>query len=192
MKQKLAIFDFDGTLYDTVPANFAAYREVLARHAIALDADFFARRCNGRYYRDFLAELLPPDAPDALYEAIHREKIACYPKHYSAIRENTALFDLLAALSAQYHIALVSTANRQSVLDVLTRFQRLDAFELILCQQDIPRKKPAPDGFLMAMQHFGISPADTVIFEDSPEGREAAEACQATCLMVTNLSSRAE
>ena len=51
MKKRLAIFDFDGTLYDTVPANAAAYAAALARCGVTLDTAYFAEHCNGRYYR---------------------------------------------------------------------------------------------------------------------------------------------
>ena len=37
MKNKLAIFDLDGTLFDTVPANFAAYERVLRKYGFSLD-----------------------------------------------------------------------------------------------------------------------------------------------------------
>ena len=48
-------------------------------------------------------------------------------------------------------------------------------------------KKPAPDGFLMAMEHFGVAPADTIIFEDSPEGIQAAQASGAPYLLVREI-----
>ena len=191
MKQRLAIFDFDGTLYDTVPANFAAYQEALARQGVALEQDYFAAYCNGRYYRDFLADLLPAGAPPEVFEQVHRDKIAAYPRYYDRIVENAALFDILEALSATYHIALVSTANRSSVLDVLTKFGRLSAFELVLAQQDVPKKKPAPDGFLLAMAHFGIPPERAIVFEDSPEGLQAAAAAKISCLRVDAILGRA-
>ena len=190
MKQRLAIFDLDGTLYDTVPANFAAYQEALARQGVTLDQDYFAAHCNGRYYRDFLADLLPAGAPPEVFEQVHRDKIAAYPRYYDRIVENAALFDILEALAPTYHIALVSTANRSSVLDILEKFGRRKAFELILTQQDVPKKKPAPDGFLLAMSHFGIPPEHTIVFEDSPEGTQAAHTAKIPCCLVKDILGR--
>ncbi len=175
MKQKLAIFDFDGTLYDTAQANAAAYLSVLAKHGVQADPEDFARTCSGRYYKVFLPLLMGREEPEEI-EAVHREKIQCYPQFYGYIRENRALFDLIEALRPTYHIAMVSTAARKSILDILRRFHRETAFDRIYAQEDIPRKKPAPDGFLLAMEHFGVKPADTLIFEDSPEGLAAARA----------------
>lgn len=185
MKEYLAIFDFDGTLYDTVPANYAAYRDTLAAHGFVLDETYFKQQCYGRHYKDFLPAIIGPD--EALLDIIHREKLACYPQQFSHVRENKALFHLMDALRATHHIALVSTASRSGLMAILERFGRVGAFDLILAQQDIPRNKPVPDGFLMAMEHFGVDPAHTIIFEDSESGIAAAKASGAPYLVVQEI-----
>ncbi|MBR4307998.1 MAG: HAD-IA family hydrolase [Oscillospiraceae bacterium] len=185
MKHKLAIFDLDGTLFDTVPANYGAYNAVLNNHGFSIDEEYFSQHCNGRYYKDFLPEIIGDD-PELL-ETVHKEKIASYPRYFSKIRENKGLFDLLDTLSGEYHIALVSTAARKSVYEILELFGKTEAFELILTQGEVPRKKPAPDGFLMAMEHFSCTGKDTIIFEDSPEGIAAAKAAGAQCFIVREI-----
>lgn len=185
MKSHLAIFDFDGTLFDTIYANHAAYEEALRPYGVALSYEHFAQHCNGRYYKDFLGELLGADT-EAI-EAVHRAKLACFPRYFDQIRENTALFSLLEAIAPRYHIALVSTAAAAGINAVLDRFGRREAFELILTQEQVQRKKPAPDGFLMAMEHFHVPAQRTIIFEDSPEGIAAARACGAQCFVVQEI-----
>lgn len=185
MKKRLAIFDFDGTLYDTVPANAAAYACALARHGVTLDEQFFAEHCNGRYYRDFLPGLVGQD--EALIQQVHAEKTACFPDFYHLVRENRGLFQLLESIRPGYHIALVTTASRQGVVDILQRFHREELFELILTQRDVKRKKPAPDGFLAAMEYFGAAPSDTIVFEDAPEGIEAAHRAGVQCFAVPEI-----
>jgi len=185
MKERLAIFDFDGTLFDTVPANSAAYGEALSAHGFSMDEEYFAQYCNGRYYKDFLPPIIGSD--EALLEAIHREKTACYPKYLDRVRENRPLFDLLRSLRPTYHTALVSTAAKESVMKVLELFDRTGDFDLILTQQDVPKKKPAPDGFFMAMAHFGIPAENTVVFEDSEEGIAAAKASGAAYFIIRDI-----
>ena len=180
----LAAF-LDGTLFDTVPANQAAYAVALAPYGVSLSVEDFALHCNGRYYRDFLGELLGGD--EAKIDAVHDAKLAAYPALFHRIRENTALFSLLQTLRADYHTALVTSATRCSVEAILRYFHRENCFDLLLTNVEVPHKKPAPDGFLMAMEHFGVAPADTIIFEDSPEGIQAAQASGAPYLLVREI-----
>lgn len=185
MKDRLAIFDLDGTLFDTAPANHAAYAEALRPFGVSLDLAYFREHCNGRYYADFLPPLIGDNPTDL--EQVHRVKKAVYPRYFSRIRENTALFSLLTAMASEYHIALVTTAARESVYAILDQFSRRDCFELILTQADVKKKKPAPDGFLAAMEQFGIPAERTLIFEDSPEGIAAAQAAGAAYLVVDRI-----
>ena len=185
MKERLAIFDFDGTLYDTVPANYAAYRDTLERHGFQLDEEYFKIHCYGRHYKAFLPPIIGPD--EELLDIIHREKLVSYPKQLGLVRENTPLFHLMNALRPTHHIALVTTASQSGVMAILEQFGRLDEFDLILTQQDIPKNKPAPDGFLMAMKHFGIPADRSIIFEDSESGIAAAQASGAPYLVVREI-----
>ena len=169
----------------TKDANQAAYAVALAPYGVSLSVEDFALHCNGRYYRDFLGELLGGD--EAKIDAVHDAKLAAYPALFHRIRENTALFSLLQTLRADYHTALVTSATRCSVEAILRYFHRENCFDLLLTNVEVPHKKPAPDGFLMAMEHFGVAPADTIIFEDSPEGIRAAQASGAPYLLVREI-----
>ena len=165
MKKKLAIFDMDGTLFDTVPANQAAYAVALAPYGVSLSVEDFALHCNGRYYRDFLGELLGGD--EAKIDAVHDAKLAAYPALFHRIRENTALFSLLQTLRADYHTALVTSATRCSVEAILRYFHRENCFDLLLTNVEVPHKKPAPDGVYAIMERLDVSSEETIYVGDS-------------------------
>ncbi len=177
-KLKCALFDLDGTLYDTLRANHAAYAEALRRQGIALPFESFAAGCNGRHYRDFLPGLVGQGkCSEALMEAVHREKTALYPGYLHLAAENTALFALLGALRREgWKTGLVTTASRANTRVLLGHFGRAGDFDLVLTREDVERGKPDPEGFLAAMAHFGAAPEDTIIFEDAEEGLAAARA----------------
>jgi HAD superfamily hydrolase (TIGR01509 family) len=44
----------------------------------------------------------------------------------------------------------------------------------IITGDDVEHSKPAPDPFLEAMRREGVTPEETIIFEDSAVGVEAA------------------
>ena len=55
----------------------------------------------------------------------------------------------------------------------------------IISGDDVTKAKPAPDAFLLAMERVGVSPAETIIFEDSEVGLKAAERSGATFVKIT-------
>lgn len=173
MKKKLALFDLDGTLFNTDDVNYKAYREAFRPYGIELDREYFVKYCNGRHYKEFVPKIMGNG--DHL-EEVHDKKKEFYKTFLDDAVVNTHLFSMIEAMRDNYHTAIVTTASRKNVEDILSRFGVKDCFDFCITQEDIHKPKPDPEGFLLAMKHFGVSPEDTVIFEDSDVGIEAARA----------------
>jgi len=189
MRKPLAIFDLDGTLFDTVPVNFMAYRDALEPEGFTLDRDYFAKYCNGGYYKDFIPKITG-SSDEAMLARIHQRKKAAYSTYVRQAVPNTHLFRLAQLAADAYNLALVTTASRKNTQELLEAFGVQDLFALILTQEDVIRKKPDPEGFLLAMAHFDASPADTVIFEDSPAGLEAAQRSGAAVFSIVSFGTK--
>ena len=54
---------------------------------------------------------------------------------------------------------------------------------------DVKRRKPAPDLFLLAADRMGLQPGWCVVIEDAPDGVLAAKAAGAKCIAVTNTTN---
>lgn len=80
------------------------------------------------------------------------------------------------ALSAGWHVAVASTSAQASVEAVLrTVVGEERAAQIPVFAGDIvPRKKPAPDIYLYALEALGIAPEQAVAVEDSGVGARAA------------------
>lgn len=181
-KKKLAMFDLDGTLFNTCDVNFYAYREALKAFNIELDYEYFQRECNGKKYTQFLPEICG-FADERLME-IHRLKKENYARFLSKAVINAELFDILEGIRNQYHIALVTTASKKNTMELLRAFHKEDTFDFILTQDDIEKPKPDPEGFLKVQAYFNVSAEDTIIFEDSEAGLAAALQCTKKVYMV--------
>lgn len=169
---KLIIVDMDGTLFDTKDVNFHAYRQALAEQGFDLNYDYYCRYCNGRHYTQFLPQITTEDKQ--VLSTIHARKKALYSQFLEKAIPNDHLIAILRALRGNYRTALVTTASKANCFDILNHFELADLFDLILTQDDIAKPKPDPQGFLQAMARFEATPEQTVIFEDSDVGLEAA------------------
>ena len=64
-------------------------------------------------------------------------------------------------------------------------------FDAVVSGQDVARRKPHPDLFLLAAARVGAEPARSVVVEDAPAGIEAAVAAGAAPLGITTSFSAA-
>ena len=170
---KLVIVDLDGTLFDTKDVNYHAYKDAIAPYGYKIDYNYYCEFCNGRHYMDFLPQITTSDQ-DVL-EVMHKVKKGAYKKHLNKAVLNTGLVDIIRLMHKEYKTAVVTTASKENCYDILNQFGLVDLFDLILTHDDISKSKPDPEGFLKAMDYFDAKPTETIIFEDSEVGLEAAE-----------------
>jgi len=180
-KQRLAIFDLDGTLYDTNEVNYAAYAQAMKEYGYTVDYDYYCQKCNGKHYKSFFPEL---GIRLGDYSAIHERKKVLYERYIDRAKENSQLFDIIVAIKKNYYLAVVTTASRKNCEDILFGFNRIGLFDLILSHEDVSEVKPAPEGFLKAMDYFSMGKENTIVFEDSFEGLTAAKATGASVFAI--------
>ena len=85
-----------------------------------------------------------------------------------------------------YNIAIVTTASKKNTYDILKYYDKLELFDLILTSDDIEKSKPDPEGYLKAISYFNATPENTIIFEDSEVGIEAAKKTGSSVLIINN------
>mgnify|MGYP000397027573 CR=1 FL=1 len=182
MKTRLALFDLDGTLYDTRRVNFLSYQKALEQFGYTMDYEYFANQCNGRHYKTFLPEIMQSETH---MEEVHELKKKYYGDFLSETVENKHLFEIIKAIRNEYYIVLVTTASRKNSEDILKYHNRLDEFDLIISQEECKKEKTGSGKeFVKAMDYYKISKDNTIIFEDSDVGIEAAEKSGASVFVV--------
>jgi HAD superfamily hydrolase (TIGR01509 family) len=168
-----AIFDFDGTLVDTMPLHYEAYRRVLAEVGIVLEPrDFFdniggnARETIPKFLRGRPCPLSPAE--------IHAEKKRVVNRMFEEAEIpvlETA--KLLPVLAQHMPLALVSSGSRPGIEIILTRLDWNRHFQTVITGEDATRGKPAPDLFLLAAERLHVRPDSCLVFEDTDAGVEA-------------------
>jgi len=104
------------------------------------------------------------------------------------LRVATGLDRMLALPVPQ---AIVSGATREEVRMMMENIRLpADSVDFILCDEDVGAGKPEPEGFLRAVARMGVPASETLVFEDSPAGIEAARRGGLAVAFVAELASR--
>ena len=180
---RLLLLDFDGTLVDTRRANAAAYIAALREAGRTLSEEEYAARYFGMRCNEFLARLGIDDPAER--ERLRLRKIALYPTFFDTVRLNEPLWGFCQAFRASGGRAwVVSTGSRANIDNVMHHLGIADGVDGILSGLDIARPKPDPECFLEVMRREGCTPRETLIFEDSQIGIEAARRSGASYVVV--------
>ena len=180
---KLIILDFDGTLVDTRHANANAYIEALAEVGISISKQEYLDKYFGMRCMEFM-RCVGIDDQDAI-QALRRRKIELYPNHFESVRLNNALWVWCQMMrSMGVKIWIVSTGHIDNITNVMQYLNITSGVDGLLSGDDVERPKPYPDCFLKAMDIVGVTPAETIIFEDSAYGLQAAAASGSTFVKI--------
>jgi HAD superfamily hydrolase (TIGR01509 family) len=92
------------------------------------------------------------------------------------------------ALEAGVQVAVCSTSNEAAVSGIVRKMlgPKVAAVMRVFAGDVVPKKKPAPDIYLLAAQELGVTPARCVVIEDSHIGLRAAKAAGMRCVVTTS------
>lgn len=79
-------------------------------------------------------------------------------------------------LSEHWTLGLASSSPRRLIDSSLAALGLTENFRATVSTEEVPRGKPAPDGYLRACELLGVDPAASVAIEDSSNGLRAAAA----------------
>ena len=183
MEIKLVITDFDGTLVGTFQANYHAYCEAFRQVDLTLTEEQY-RKCYGLRFDAFMDAMGIDDAD--VRKRIRSIKGECYPNHFGLLKVNQPLLDFIRMFrQGGGKTAVASTARGKNLTNALNHIGATDDFDLILAGEDVKEGKPSPEIYNTVMQRMGVTPDQTLIFEDSPVGLQAAEAAGAHYIKIT-------
>lgn len=169
---KAIITDFDGTLVNTFEANFAAYTIAFKRYYLKISKEQYTE-CFGLRFDAFMDKMNITDT--VLRDKIKKEKARVYPMCFSYLSPNTVLIDFIRqAKSSGIKTAIASTAQRNNLMNVLKHLDLVDIFDLIIAGDAVKEGKPNPEIYLTSMSMLNVKPEETLVFEDSEVGLQAA------------------
>jgi HAD superfamily hydrolase (TIGR01509 family) len=172
---KAYLFDCDGTIADSMPLHYVAWKRILGEWGCDFDEQTFYA-WGGMPVTEIIAALNVRDGLAMPVEEVQRRKEALY---FEILPELKAVPEVLEHIELSHgHIpfAVVSGSTRESVTKSLETLGILDKFETLVCAGDYERSKPDPQPFLIAAERLGVAPEDCLVFEDTEMGIQSATA----------------
>jgi HAD superfamily hydrolase (TIGR01509 family) len=169
------LFDCDGTIADSMPLHYIAWKAALGEWGCELDEELFYA-WGGKPTDVIISTLNEMNGLKMPVEALAQHKEELYFDLLPRLKAIPEVVEHIEARHGQLPFAVVSGGRRSSVVRSLTTLGLLDKFATIVGADDYTRGKPAPDAFLLAAERLGMAPADCLVFEDTEIGIQAATA----------------
>jgi HAD superfamily hydrolase (TIGR01509 family) len=172
---KAYLFDCDGTIADSMPLHYIAWKKALGEWNCEFDEKVFYA-WGGMPVLEIIANLNERHGLKMPVDVVARRKEALY---YEILPQLTAVPEVLEHIEDQHGkipFAVVSGSTRESVIASLTALHLLDRFDTLVCAGDYKKSKPDPEAFLMAAERLCVAPEDCLVFEDTEMGIQAATA----------------
>jgi HAD superfamily hydrolase (TIGR01509 family) len=175
------VFDLDGTLADTEPLQWEAYRRALRPFGVDVGLEEYCRHWiaaeGGAEYACRTYAL--PIGPGELRE---RKAIEYRALLAGGVRPRPGARAALVRLAPAYRLGLATNTVRTEADVVLAGVGVRDLLDAIVVREEYACPKPAPDAYLAAAARLGLAPDACVVIEDATRGVRAG--CAAGCVVV--------
>ncbi len=175
MPLKAVLFDFDGTLADTLPLSFKAFKTVFNQY-------------DGRIVtEEELVGMFGPTEDEII--AMNLKNILAVPKaiadyyeiykqgHFDDIPSNQEIMDLLNYLKSQNIKLGVITGKSKQAFNISSEALQLSRFfDLEITGDDVEEPKPHPEGIFKALEIMGVDKKEVIFLGDSNADINAGKA----------------
>lgn len=172
-KAKALIFDLDGTLADTMPVHFIAYRNILEEFGIEFTPQLFATLA-GIPAIETISKLNEMFGTDMQPVEVAHRKEGEYEKLMYKIKPVEPVVRLVKKYHGKMPMAIGTGGYRRLAWKSL-KILGLDIyFNILVSSEDVGHPKPHPETFLKCAEKMGVAPGDCQVFEDGEPGIIAA------------------
>ena len=167
------IFDLDGTIADTMPIHYIAWRNTAARYGIDFSEKLFYDLAGVTLYaiaeklnETFGKNIDPIKMGDA--------KEAEYEESLSKAKPIVPVIEVIEHYYGKMPMAVGTGGNSRLARKTLEVMGVSQYFDIIVASDNIENPKPHPETFLRCAELIGIKPEDCQVFEDGALGIQAA------------------
>lgn len=157
------LFDFDGTLFDTLESSIYVFEEAYKHIGIKVNHDEvlgYTREPIPNSYKRLVGSMVGyPSFIQDIDNLVHSQKVVDMTKIYSETAE------ILKFLKANKKIVGIVTSNsKKHVIDILNKFGLTSYFDVIVGNKEAPNPKPSPEPILKALELLGEHNKEKVVY----------------------------
>lgn len=183
-KAKALIFDLDGTLADTMPIHYIAWKNAAATYGIDFTTDLFSQLAGIPLYatveklNQLFGKNIDPKEMGDIKEAEFEQNMHLTP-------EIKPVTDLVRKWHGKLPMAVGTGGSRRLSLKSLEIIGLKGYFDILVTSEDVSNFKPHPDTFVRCAELMGVDPVDCEVYEDGQLGFQAAKAAGMMVVDVT-------
>jgi HAD superfamily hydrolase (TIGR01509 family) len=169
------IFDLDGTLLDTMPYHFNAWKKTCQLLGLELNIEYLRSQV-GNSNRRIAAEIIRQNGMEGkiTVDQVTKAKLEEFFKYEQLITPIEPVFAIARKYFGKLPMAVGTGGPRRSVERSLEVTGLNKYFNIIVSADDVTNHKPHPETFLTCALLMGIEPSFIEVFEDGDLGIEAA------------------
>lgn len=168
------IFDLDGTIANTMPNHFKAWRKAVAPYGIDFKKDLFLS-LTGMSKKATILKL-----NELFGTSMKAEKVGPLKEAYfNELAHEISEIEVVTSVIKLYHKKLPMTVGTGSSTEgakrTLSLINMYHFFDGVITSDDVKFGKPNPETFLKCAEIMKVNPADCLVFEDGELGIQAAK-----------------
>lgn len=187
---KAVMIDLDGTMLDTVADLAVAVNLMLAKIGRPPLDENLVRQFVGKGIPNLVHRSLSGSMDGEADPALHAQALPVYMDCYESVNgRHTTIYPgvqegLDALKGAGFPLACVTNKSERFTLPLLEQMKLAHYFQVVVCGDTLPKKKPDPMPLTHACKELGIAPRDMLMIGDSLNDTIAARAagCPVFCV----------
>ena len=183
-KAKALIFDLDGTLADTMPIHFLAYKNILVNYGIDFTPGIFATLA-GIPAVGTIEKLNEMYGTNMNAEEVGHFKEREYEKIMYKMKPVQPVIELVEKYYGKMPMAVGTGGYKRLAWKTMNILKLEKYFDILVSTEEVARPKPFPDTFLRCAELMGVEPSVCEVFEDGEPGIQAAKAAGMMATLVT-------
>lgn len=181
---KALIFDLDGTIANSMPLHFLAWKEAAKQMGLVYTEEFLLS-CAGMPCRKIVAKMNKDLNQNVNEDKFSDLKDKLFKEQLIKVDPIEAVVNVIREYHNKLPMAVGTGGKRYFAKKTLEYLNLTDYFPVVICAEDVENHKPNPDTFLKCAKLLGVEPKDCLVFEDAVLGIQAAKAAGMKCIDVT-------